>query len=171
MKLNFLEFVHSLHNFEKIRNFQKLKTSYKLDSFENYIQKKIKLKKKKCIRISVVGTNGKGSVCSYLSSILEKNGFKVGTYTSPHLLSPLERIQINSKLLSIEEYNKVLNEIYDKDLEKFSYFEVFTLFAILMFENHQCDIEIYEAGIGGRLDATKVVKSDYVVFNCYWKRS
>ena len=161
MKLNFLEFIHSLNNLEKNRNFQSLK-KYDIDSFENYILKKTTIDRNQ-IKISVVGTNGKGSISHYLSQIFQFQLFKVGLYTSPHLLSPLERIKIQNKILPIEEYNQLLKNIYDENLEKCSFFEIFTLFSILLFQKNHCEIGIYEAGLGGRLDATKVVQADYVV--------
>lgn len=109
--------------------------------------------------IHVAGTNGKGSVCAYLSSILTESGYKVGRYTSPHLLNWTERICINNQSISekllIETILKIKAKI-DNLEEKPTQFEVITAAAWEIFAQTQVEIAVIEVGLGGRLDATNV---------------
>lgn len=166
----FLDFLHSLQNIEKTRNFNVFK-NYSLDGLSElflYVQSKHKLKKP--IRISVVGTNGKGSTSHYLASLLSILGYKTGLYTSPHLLTPLERFQIfvdgKPQVPKEEVVNSFFKNTILPDLEKFkslSYFEFLTIFSYLYFAKENTDFEIWEAGLGGRLDATKLLYADHVI--------
>ncbi|TKJ17260.1 bifunctional folylpolyglutamate synthase/dihydrofolate synthase [Candidatus Woesearchaeota archaeon B3_Woes] len=112
--------------------------------------------------IHVAGTNGKGSVCSFLSSILEKEGYKVGVYTSPHLVSFRERIKINGKKIERKEISSLLSKIkpFVKD---HTFFEVVTALAFLYFKKKKVDIVLVEVGLGGRLDATNVITPEVSV--------
>ncbi|NER00301.1 MAG: bifunctional folylpolyglutamate synthase/dihydrofolate synthase, partial [Cyanothece sp. SIO2G6] len=109
--------------------------------------------------VHVAGTNGKGSVCAYLSSILTEAGYRVGRYTSPHLVDWTERICINGQaiapatLLSILQY--VAQVIRDRNLAT-TQFEMVTAAAWLYFAQQQVDIAVMEVGLGGRLDSTNV---------------
>lgn len=170
--LEFHSFVSKLNNLEKKRNFNVFQ-NYSLKDYINSIralglEEITKGQNRTSIRIGVIGTNGKGSVSHYLKECSLASGYchKTGIYTSPHLLSPNDRIIINSQSVSDEWLNKRLNQFSQDHLEilrQFSFFEIYTLFAILYFDENQCDLEIYEAGLGGRKDATKIVESDYVV--------
>ncbi|MDJ0658322.1 MAG: folylpolyglutamate synthase/dihydrofolate synthase family protein [Crocosphaera sp.] len=109
--------------------------------------------------IHVGGTNGKGSVCAYLSSILTEAGYKVGRYTSPHLIDWTERICINDQPISISELELILVKItnsinFNQDIP--TQFEVITAAAWVYFAQEKVDIAIIEVGLGGRLDATNV---------------
>ncbi len=121
------------------------------------------------VRISVVGTNGKGSVAWYLSLAAEEaaGSGNAGLYTSPHLIHFTERIRTGGRSLSPEEGLLHLEEIRritgDELYHDLSYFEILTLMAIRQFRKSGCHTEIYEAGIGGRLDATRMVTADYAV--------
>ncbi len=107
--------------------------------------------------IHVAGTNGKGSVCAMIFSILTNAGYKVGMYTSPHLKKFNERIRINSKLIT----DKEIAEYYLK-IKPFvtnqSFFELTTAIAFLYFREKKVDFVVLETGLGGRFDATNVVK-------------
>lgn len=110
--------------------------------------------------IHVAGTNGKGSVCSYLNSILIEAGYKVGFYSSPHLVSFRERFKINNEYITEEEvvhYTQKIKELIDPR-EPPTFFEVTTAMAIQYFKDKGTDIDILEVGMGGRLDATNVVR-------------
>ena len=117
----------------------------------------------KCIHVA--GTNGKGSTCAILSSILAehfiKRGGKVGLFTSPHLFSYTERIKINDVEISRSELDKLVS-LVDKTAQKndiaLTEFEILTVVGFLYFENQGCDIVILETGLGGRLDSTNVIK-------------
>ncbi|WCL50382.1 hypothetical protein [Leptospira sp. GIMC2001] len=163
--IKFLDFINRLTNPEKSRNFNRFH-AYSLDPFQGCMEKFQKPHTSK-LKISIVGTNGKGSLAHYLSELLQKYG-KVGLYTSPHLITPLERIRINSKNAVESELDDILIELCEENgnleyLQNFSYFEIFTLFSKLYFNRQSCDFEIYEAGLGGRLDATKLMNAEIVV--------
>ncbi len=109
--------------------------------------------------IHVTGTNGKGSVCAYLSSILRSAGYKVGRYISPHLIDWTERISINNEAIDYEELAELLKyieSVIDKERESPTQFEVITAAAWLYFARNGVDIAVMEVGLGGRLDATNV---------------
>lgn len=111
--------------------------------------------------ILIAGTNGKGSVTSIISSILSNNDYKVGKYTSPHLIDINERISINADNISTNDLSKIISElrIACKKIDIIpSYFEMITLVAFIYFYEQKVDISVYEVGMGGRWDATNVVK-------------
>ncbi|HIC90459.1 MAG TPA: bifunctional folylpolyglutamate synthase/dihydrofolate synthase [Syntrophaceae bacterium] len=109
--------------------------------------------------VHIAGTNGKGSIAAMLSSILIKAGYKVGLYTSPHLVSFRERIKLNEKPISKIEVIRLVEEIKTKIDTHTSptFFEFTTAMAMLHFAKSSVDIAILETGMGGRLDATNVV--------------
>lgn len=109
--------------------------------------------------ISVVGTNGKGSLASYLAQGLIKNNYRVGVFSSPHLFKPNERIQINNQVISDE---KVV-ELFQKIPTDIHFFATMFLIAMLYFSENNVDVIILEAGIGGKEDTTNAVKADYGV--------
>ncbi len=119
-------------------------------------------KKLKIIHVS--GTNGKGSTCSLISSILQSDGYKVGLYTSPHLVDFTERIKINNKSIDREKVCELLERIkpFIKKVANApsygqpTFFEVITSMAFLYFFEEQVDFLVLEVGLGGRLDATNV---------------
>ncbi|MEC4891942.1 MAG: folylpolyglutamate synthase/dihydrofolate synthase family protein [Oscillatoria sp. PMC 1051.18] len=109
--------------------------------------------------IHVAGTNGKGSVCAYLSSVLTEAGYKVGRYTSPHLVDWTERICLNEQPISTAELENILQQIQaaiNPQKESPTQFEVITAAAWLYFAQQKVDIAVIEVGLGGRLDATNV---------------
>lgn len=109
--------------------------------------------------IHVTGSNGKGSVCAYLSAVLTKAGYRVGRYTSPHLVSWNERICLNEQPIATSELEKVLQQVIAvvrPDEPSPTQFEVFTAAAWLYFAQQQVDVAVMEVGLGGRLDATNV---------------
>ena len=112
--------------------------------------------------IHVAGTNGKGSTCAMLESIYRAAGLRVGLFTSPHLVSFRERIQVNRQLISEEAIVRVVREIRSW-LAAFpqehhpTFFEVVTVLALRYFAEQKCDLVIWETGLGGRLDATNIV--------------
>lgn len=113
--------------------------------------------------IHVAGTNGKGSVCAYLSSILTEGGYRVGRYTSPHLVGWTERICLNEQAIAESTLIKILQDVQqviDANSRNFidnpTQFEVITAAAWLYFARSKVDIAVVEVGLGGRLDATNV---------------
>lgn len=115
--------------------------------------------------IHVAGTNGKGSVCKFLSEILKKHGYSISVYTSPHLLKYNERFEANGRYITDEEYkfykNKVKNAIeilQKKGFEAPTLFDELTAIAYLFFKEQNTDFVILETGLGGRLDSTNTIK-------------
>ncbi|MGB3532639.1 MAG: folylpolyglutamate synthase/dihydrofolate synthase family protein [Microcoleaceae cyanobacterium] len=109
--------------------------------------------------IHVAGTNGKGSVCAYLSSVLTAAGYRVGRYTSPHLVDWTERICLNQKPILASDLINILQQVeaaISPDEPSPTQFEVITAAAWLYFAQQQVDIAVIEVGLGGRLDATNV---------------
>ncbi|WP_250124459.1 folylpolyglutamate synthase/dihydrofolate synthase family protein [Chroococcidiopsis sp. CCMEE 29] len=109
--------------------------------------------------IHVAGTNGKGSVCAYLSSVLTQAGYRVGRYTSPHLVDWTERICLNEQPISTEALQELLLQVQaaiDPKQELPTQFEVITAAAWLYFAQTEVDLAVVEVGLGGRLDATNV---------------
>ena len=109
--------------------------------------------------IHIAGTNGKGTVSNYLTNIYQKNGYKVGTFTSPHLIDFRERITINGKWIAEESIIQFYKK-YHRDVEhlKPSFFEWSTALAFHYFKTQKTDINIIETGLGGRLDSTNVIQ-------------
>ncbi|MBE7713584.1 MAG: bifunctional folylpolyglutamate synthase/dihydrofolate synthase [Cyanobacteria bacterium SIG26] len=113
--------------------------------------------------IHVAGTNGKGSVCAILSSILTTAGKKVGLYTSPHLFRYTERIQISGEQISDEDFaNYVfkISELADKNNVDLTEFEILTAVMFKYFADNGVSVVVLETGLGGRYDATNVIKKN-----------
>jgi dihydrofolate synthase/folylpolyglutamate synthase len=109
--------------------------------------------------LHVAGTNGKGSVCAYLSAILAQAGYRVGRYTSPHLVSWCERICLNNQAISPADLGASLDQVeaaIDPQFDSPTQFEVLTAAAWVYFAQAAVDIAVIEVGLGGRLDATNV---------------
>ena len=112
----------------------------------------------KCPAVHVAGTNGKGSVCSMLRSMMSAAGYKTGLYTSPHLSSVRERFRIDERYISEEDFCRLMESIRQSlGGRQITYFECTTALAFLWFAENGCDLVILETGLGGRLDATNVV--------------
>jgi len=108
--------------------------------------------------IHVGGTNGKGSTSHMLSSILQESGYKVGLYTSPHLVDFRERIRVNGEMIPKESVEDFMNHNLDFfDTNNFSFFEMTVGLAFNYFNNQNVDIAIIEVGMGGRLDSTNII--------------
>ncbi|KAJ3119045.1 folylpolyglutamate synthase [Phlyctochytrium bullatum] len=109
--------------------------------------------------IHVAGTNGKGSVCAILSSVITKAGIRCGLFTSPHLVSPSDCIRINDVAITDAEYAERklhVEKVNDSREIKATSFEVLTALAFTCFAKHGVEIAVVEVGMGGRLDATNV---------------
>ena len=117
--------------------------------------------------IHVAGTNGKGSVSSFVASVLKQAGYKVGRYISPTIFTYRERFQINDKMISKKE----LGELMEQVKEACGYivsdghphptsFEIETALSFLYFVKKECDVVVLETGMGGRLDATNIIPAE-----------
>lgn len=109
--------------------------------------------------IHVAGTNGKGSVCTMLSNIYMKAGLKTGLYTSPFVVDFRERIQINGEYIEKEILASLTEKVKATGITV-TEFEFITALAMLYFKEKKCDIVILETGLGGRFDATNVIKTN-----------
>lgn len=113
----------------------------------------------------IAGTNGKGSVTSFLKYILEADGFKVNRYTSPHIINFNERIELLGKPITDEYYEELAEEVkkvVEENNLEISYFEAITVIALLAFSRNDAKANIIEVGLGGRLDATNVFEDPLV---------
>ncbi len=136
-----------------------------LDSIENLmhelgdIQEQLKI-------IHIAGTNGKGSTGAYLERVLIEAGYRVGRYSSPAVFDPMEVWRINLQSMSHEEYADIMEQVkcacdrmVEKGMEHPTIFEVETAMAFLYFYQKKCDYVLLEVGMGGRTDATNLIKS------------
>lgn len=125
--------------------------------------------------IHVAGTNGKGSVCAMLEAIYRSNGYKTGLFTSPHLICLNERIQINRIPISDQELTDSSNALIAQSNKQFtpndypSFFEFITAIAFNHFAKEKVDIAIIETGLGGRLDATNILKPELSIITSIGK--
>ncbi|MCO6439223.1 MAG: bifunctional folylpolyglutamate synthase/dihydrofolate synthase [Phycisphaerae bacterium] len=112
--------------------------------------------------VHVAGTKGKGSTCAMLASMLQACGYKVGLYTSPHLLHIRERIMVNGEPISEAEFARAVSAVASittrARVPKPTYFEVLTVAAFHHFAESGVDVAVVETGLGGRLDATNVIQ-------------
>jgi len=165
-----LLYLNSFFNYESIdqtvlnpsqkNNFFSIERIKNLTSFFDNPQDKLKI-------IHIAGSKGKGSTASMIAAILQKAGYRIGLYTSPHLISHCERIKINEKDISELELSNLVEEarpIIERFKEKSSltYFEIFTILAFMYFEKNKVDFAVIETGLGGRLDATNIVAKPLV---------
>ena len=124
--------------------------------------KKLKNPEKNLKFIHVAGTNGKGSFCSMISSVLKEAGYRVGTYTSPYVKVFNERMMVNGEMISDEELAEITSYVKpfaDSMTDKPTEFELITAIAFEYFKRKKCDIVVLECGLGGRLDSTNVVEN------------
>lgn len=119
--------------------------------------------------IHVAGTNGKGSVCAFLQSVFLSAGYKVGTFTSPHLIDIKERFCVNGEMASESAFSdsfRTVRALSERMIEQGychpSYFEFLFYMAMDLFQKSKVDLVILEVGLGGRLDTTNVIRSPLV---------
>ncbi len=135
--------------------FHKIKLG--LDAMRSFMAR-VKNPEQQLKTVHVAGTNGKGSVCVTLLTLLTKAGYRVGLYTSPHLSSVRERFRIGNTFISEETFARIATQIRDVlGEEKITYFEFTTAIAFLWFAEEKLDLVVLETGLGGRLDATNIV--------------
>lgn len=117
--------------------------------------------------IHVAGTNGKGSTCSFLESILRRNGIRTGLFTSPHLVTMRERMQINREMVSEDVFVKTYKLVKEAQCKSgfapLTFFELVTLMAVLIFKEEKVEYAVMETGMGGRFDATNALNPEICV--------
>nr|WP_319487855.1 folylpolyglutamate synthase/dihydrofolate synthase family protein [uncultured Caproiciproducens sp.] len=118
--------------------------------------------------VHVAGTNGKGSTCALIASVLRKSQYKTGLFISPFVTDFCERMQINGEMISHEELSLLVEQIFPvveqmaENGEIITEFELITAIALQWFAQNDCDIVVLEVGLGGRLDATNVISTPLV---------
>ncbi len=113
--------------------------------------------------VHVAGTNGKGSTAVFISEILKAGGYKTALYTSPHLIDITERIKIDGKNIPSRIFNGLSKKYLERAVKyQLSYFEYLTALAFIYFAEQKVDIAVIETGLGGRFDATNVIKKPLI---------
>ena len=125
--------------------------------------------------VHIAGTKGKGSIAAMIAQVLTASGYKTGLYTSPHLHTLRERIRVDSKLISSDEFATLVTEIKpyiestdviaSEAKQAVSFFEALTVLAFVYFQKKQVEVQVLEVGLGGRLDATNVVKPEICIIS------
>ena len=119
--------------------------------------------------IHVTGTNGKGSTIAFMRELFVSHGKKVGTFTSPHIVSIHDRICINGQPISDADFIRLANQVKEMEQrllethDQLSFFELLTVIALLYFKEQEVDLVLLEVGIGGLLDTTNVVTGEIAV--------
>ena len=153
-----MSYFELLNKFYRLNRYSKFK--YNLDATLE-LSKACGNPHKKINPIHVTGTNGKGSTVYKIAQVLKDNNLKTGFFTSPHLSTFRERIQINNTFISreyIEEYLKFVFNGIDKGKFRCSFFEALTIMAYKYFSETNVDMAVIEVGIGGRMDSTNILE-------------
>ncbi len=116
-----------------------------------------------CPVVQVVGTNGKGSTSTFLASLATAHGLKTGLYTSPHFLTPRERIRTDGRMLPPERWPSLASRVHTA-APGLTYFEFLTALALLTFAEEKTDLIVLESGLGGRYDATTAAPANLICF-------
>ncbi len=161
-----LKYLNQFINYESRNIYKYNDETFSLRRFR-YLLEQLGSPEKNLKIIHVAGSNGKGSVCAYLSSLSSDFGLKAGLFISPHLFDVRERIQLNGNLISKKDFSFIISKValvIDKDKKEYpkifsTYFEILLASALLYFQMKKTDVAILECGLGGRLDATNVVQS------------
>ena len=149
-----LKIINNLKNFNMLDN-----ASPKIENMYNFM-KVINNPEENLKFIHVAGTNGKGSTCYMLANILKHAGYKTGLYISPDIYDIRERIQINNKLISRKRFAELVDFINKIKKNNLSKFEFLTAMAFKYFSDEKCDIVVLETGLGGKFDATNIIKNN-----------
>lgn len=162
-----LQYLFDKTDYEKQGRLRYNVTVFDLDRM-NELLKGLGNPHKKTKSVHIAGTKGKGSTATMLARMLEANGYKVGLYTSPHVMTLHERIAIGSNMISKKELLDLMNRL-EPVIEKLhkkknapTFFEIMTAAAFLYFADKKVDLAVIETGLGGRLDSTNVVMPELV---------
>lgn len=162
-----IEYLFERTDYEGQRKLRYNVTTFDLDRMNKFL-KAIGNPHKKIKTVHIAGTKGKGSTATMLSKMIEANGYSVGLYTSPHVMTLHERIAVNSEMIDKKIMVTLLNRLHPV-IEKFAskddaptFFEIMTALAFLHFVDSEVDLAVIETGVGGRLDSTNVVEPEVV---------
>ncbi|KJJ83705.1 bifunctional folylpolyglutamate synthase/ dihydrofolate synthase [Candidatus Omnitrophus magneticus] len=120
--------------------------------------------------IHIAGTKGKGSISAITASILKSLGYRVGVFSSPHVTTVRERISFNNQMITEEEFTEQVSLFQEKlepylSRERYSFFEVLTIISMIYFAGKKSDYVVFECGLGGRFDATNIIKPEVCAFS------
>src|ERR1700722_11988195 len=152
-------FLATLSDYERLRIVRYNTDTFNLDRMRSLL-KKLGNPHNKFRSVHVAGTKGKGSTCAMVASMLQACGYKIGLYTSPHLVDIRERIQINGEMISRADFArsvKTMEQVVAHSRPVPTYFDVLTAMAFKHFAEEKVDIAVIETGLGGRLDSTNVI--------------
>ena len=161
-----IEYLYARTDYEKQERLRYNVTTFNLSRMQKLLSL-LGNPHKKIHTVHIAGTKGKGSTATMLARMLEANDYKVGLYTSPHVVHLHERIVVNSEMISDSEMCGLLNRVY-APVEKMSnadnptFFEIMTTLAFMYFVDKKVDIAVIETGLGGRLDSTNVIRPEVV---------
>ena len=137
---------------------QRKNRGYGLDHFKQYMAS-LGNPQNRLRSIHVAGTNGKGSTTNDIRSILQAAGYKVGSFTSPFMITHLDRIRINDQDIREDAFLEITNRFYDSWMEwDLSMFEIDMCIAVFYYLEEQADFCVFETGLGGRKDATNILQ-------------
>jgi dihydrofolate synthase / folylpolyglutamate synthase len=157
-----LKFLSTLSDYERLRIVRYNNDNFNLDRMRALL-KKLGNPQDHFRTVHVAGTKGKGSTCAMISAMLVANGYKVGLYTSPHLVDVRERIVIDGDMIPQANFARLVRLIepmVNRLKPTPTYFDVLTAIAFKYFADNKVDIAVVEAGLGGRLDSTNVIKPE-----------
>jgi dihydrofolate synthase/folylpolyglutamate synthase len=157
-----LKFLSTLNDYERLRIVRYNNDNFNLDRMRALL-KKLGNPQDHFRTVHVAGTKGKGSTCAMIASMLIANGYKVGLYTSPHLVDVRERIVIDGDMIPQANFARLVRLIepmVGRLKPTPTYFDVLTAIAFKYFADNKVDIAVIEAGLGGRLDSTNVIKPE-----------
>src|ERR1700733_7432708 len=157
-----MRFLASLSDYERMRIVRYTSQNFDLDRMRTLLRK-LGNPQEHFRTVHVAGTKGKGSTCAMIAAMLQGNGYKVGLYTSPHLVDIRERIQINGDMIPHAEFARLIKMIMpmvNRARPTPTYFDVLTAAAFKYFAEQKVDIAVIETGLGGRLDSTNVIKPE-----------
>ncbi|MDP9172300.1 MAG: bifunctional folylpolyglutamate synthase/dihydrofolate synthase [Planctomycetota bacterium] len=157
-----LRFLATLSDFERLRIVRYNNDNFNLDRMRALL-KKLSNPQDQFRSVHIAGTKGKGSTCAMVAAMLQATGYKVGQYTSPHLVDVRERICINGQMISQADFARlvrVIAPIVAKSKPMPTYFDVLTAIAFKYFAEQKVELAVVETGLGGRLDSTNVIKPE-----------
>jgi dihydrofolate synthase / folylpolyglutamate synthase len=157
-----VRYLGSLSDYERLRIVRYTSQNFDLERMRSLL-KKLGNPHEEFKTVHIAGTKGKGSTCAMVAAMLQASGYKVGLYTSPHLVDVRERVQINGQMIPTADFARLVRlvePIVAKAKPTPTYFDVLTAIAFKYFAEHKVDIAIIETGLGGRLDSTNVLKPE-----------